>query len=103
MGGGMMAYSEPAARAVAEEVARWGGMRQTGVTLRYMMEFGARPTERNLLRSAQFLRRELPIRIARRALDLDSLPFGLSTKPAILKVTTPLLSFLSPPERMRGG
>ncbi|EAY90179.1 hypothetical protein OsI_11743 [Oryza sativa Indica Group] len=81
-----MAYSEPAARAVAEEVARWGGMRQTGVTLRYMMEFGARPTERNLLRSAQFLRRELPIRIARRALDLDSLPFGLSTKPAILKV-----------------
>uniref|UniRef100_A0A0E0D161 Protein-serine/threonine kinase n=1 Tax=Oryza meridionalis TaxID=40149 RepID=A0A0E0D161_9ORYZ len=82
----MMAYSEPAARAVAEEVARWGGMRQTGVTLRYMMEFGARPTERNLLRSAQFLRRELPIRIARRALDLDSLPFGLSTKPAILKV-----------------
>lgn len=90
-----MAYSEPAARAVAEEVARWGGMRQTGVTLRYMMEFGARPTERNLLRSAQFLRRELPIRIARRALDLDSLPFGLSTKPAILKVTTPppLFSF----------
>ncbi|XP_015689682.1 pyruvate dehydrogenase (acetyl-transferring) kinase, mitochondrial-like isoform X2 [Oryza brachyantha] len=78
--------SEPVARAVAEEVARWGGMRQTGVTLRYMMEFGARPTERNLLRSAQFLRKELPIRIARRALDLDSLPFGLSTKPAILKV-----------------
>ncbi|VAI06194.1 unnamed protein product [Triticum turgidum subsp. durum] len=78
--------SEPVARAVAEEVARWGGMRQTGVSLRYMMEFGARPTERNLLLSAQFLHKELPIRIARRALDLDSLPFGLSHKPAVLKM-----------------
>jgi pyruvate dehydrogenase kinase 2/3/4 len=77
---------EPVARAVAEEVARWGAMRQTGVSLRYMMEFGVRPTERTLLLAAQFLHKELPIRIARRALDLDSLPFGLSTKPAILKV-----------------
>jgi hypothetical protein len=44
-------------------------------------------TERTLLLAAQFLHKELPIRIARRALDLDSLPFGLSTKPAILKVS----------------
>uniref|UniRef100_A0A0D9X1Z1 Protein-serine/threonine kinase n=1 Tax=Leersia perrieri TaxID=77586 RepID=A0A0D9X1Z1_9ORYZ len=78
--------SEPVARAVAEEVGRWGSMKQTGVSLRYMMEFGSRPTERNLLLSAQFLQKELPIRIARRALELDSLPFGLSSKPAILKV-----------------
>ena len=78
--------SEPVARAVAEEVARWGAMRQTGVSLRYMMEFGARPTERTLLLAAQFLHKELPIRIARRALDLESLPFGLSNKPPILKV-----------------
>uniref|UniRef100_A0A0E0LNV1 Protein-serine/threonine kinase n=1 Tax=Oryza punctata TaxID=4537 RepID=A0A0E0LNV1_ORYPU len=78
--------SEPVARAVAEEVGRWGSMKQTGVSLRYMMEFGSRPTERNLLLSAQFLQKELPIRIARRALELESLPFGLSRKPAILKV-----------------
>uniref|UniRef100_K3ZUE4 Protein-serine/threonine kinase n=1 Tax=Setaria italica TaxID=4555 RepID=K3ZUE4_SETIT len=78
--------SEPLARAVAEEVVRWGSMKQTGVSLRYMMEFGSRPTPRNLLLSAQFLQRELPIRIARRALELESLPFGLSNKPAILKV-----------------
>ncbi|PAN15071.1 hypothetical protein GQ55_2G449100 [Panicum hallii var. hallii] len=78
--------SEPVARAVAEEVVRWGSMKQTGVSLRYMMEFGSCPTDRNLLLSAQFLQRELPIRIARRALELDSLPFGLSNKPAILKV-----------------
>jgi pyruvate dehydrogenase kinase 2/3/4 len=52
-----------------------------------MMEFGSVPTERNLLLSAQFLHKELPIRIARRALELDSLPFSLSAKPAILKVS----------------
>ncbi|KAL5223023.1 hypothetical protein ABZP36_027736 [Zizania latifolia] len=45
------------------------------------------PTERNLLLAAQFLHKELSIRIAHRAQYLDSLPFGLSTKPAILKVT----------------
>ncbi|KAK4383295.1 [Pyruvate dehydrogenase (acetyl-transferring)] kinase, mitochondrial [Sesamum angolense] len=69
-----------------EEVHRWGAMKQTGVSLRYMMEFGSRPTPRNLLISAQFLHKELPIRIARRAIELDSLPYGLSQKPAVLKV-----------------
>ncbi|GER51742.1 mitochondrial pyruvate dehydrogenase kinase [Striga asiatica] len=68
------------------EVRRWGSMKQTGVSLRYMMEFGSRPTTRNLLISAQFLHKELPIRIARRAIELDSLPCGLSLKPAVLKV-----------------
>lgn len=69
-----------------EEVQRWGAMKQTGVSLRYMMEFGSTPTLRNLLISAQFLHKELPIRIARRAIELDSLPYGLSQKPAVLKV-----------------
>jgi hypothetical protein len=73
------------------------------------MEFGSRPTQRNLLLSAQFLHKELPIRFARRALELDSLPFGLSNKPAILKVRPPpshasfsvsLLSSVSRPEFM---
>lgn len=73
-------------KGVIEEVHKWGSLKQTGVSLRYMMEFGSRPTPRNLLISAQFLHKELPIRIARRALELDSLPHGLSLKPAILKV-----------------
>lgn len=78
--------AESFSKALAEEVQRWGAMKQTGVSLRYMMEFGARPTEKNLLISAQFLHKELPIRIARRAIELASLPFGLSEKPAVLKV-----------------
>ncbi|CAI9776163.1 unnamed protein product [Fraxinus pennsylvanica] len=73
-------------KGLIEEVQKWGSMKQTGVNLRYMMEFGSRPTTRNLLISAQFLQKELPIRIARRAIELESLPYGLSHKPAVLKV-----------------
>lgn len=71
---------------LVEDVQKWGSMKQTGVSLRYMMKFGSRPTARNLLISAQFLHKELPIRIARRAIELQSLPYGLSLKPAVIKV-----------------
>lgn len=77
---------ESFSKSLMEEVHRWGCMKQTGVSLRYMMEFGSKPTEKNLLISAQFLHKELSIRIARRAIELESLPYGLSEKPAILKV-----------------
>nr|DAD38432.1 TPA_asm: hypothetical protein HUJ06_009073 [Nelumbo nucifera] len=77
---------ESFSKALIEEVHRWGCMKQTGVSLRYMMEFGSKPTEKNLLISAQFLHKELAIRIARRAIELENLPYGLSNKPAVLKV-----------------
>lgn len=73
-------------KSLIEEVQRWGCMKQTGVSLRYMMEFGSDPSDKNLLISAQFLHKELPIRIARRALELQTLPYGLSHKPAVLTV-----------------
>lgn len=78
--------AEKFSKRLMEDVHRWGGLKQTGVSLRYMMEFGAKPTERNLLISAQFLHKELAIRIARRAVELESLPYGLSEKPAVLQV-----------------
>ncbi|KAF8047346.1 hypothetical protein N665_3081s0004 [Sinapis alba] len=78
--------SEMFSKRLIEDVHKWGCMKQTGVSLRYMMEFGSTPTERNLLISAQFLHKELPIRIARRAIELETLPYGLSEKPAVLKV-----------------
>lgn len=78
--------TEAFSRALIEEVQRWGAMKQTGVSLRYMMDFGSNPSEKNLLLAAQFLHKELPIRIARRAIELESLPFGLSEKSAVLKV-----------------
>ncbi|KAI3739087.1 hypothetical protein L2E82_29478 [Cichorium intybus] len=79
-------------KSLIDELHRWGAMKQNGVSLRYMMEFGSKFSDRNLLLGAQFLHKELPIRIARRAIELESLPYGLSEKPAILKVCeNPLL------------
>ncbi|CAK9157235.1 unnamed protein product [Ilex paraguariensis] len=87
---------ESFSKGLIEEVQKWGSMKQTGVSLRYMMEFGSTPTDKNLLISAQFLHKELPIRIARRAIELQTLPYALSQKPAILKVNNSLpFSFIS--------
>nr|ABW03160.1 mitochondrial pyruvate dehydrogenase kinase isoform 2 [Pisum sativum] len=77
---------ETFSKSLIEEVHRWGCLKQTGVSLRYMMEFGSKPTDKNLLISAQFLHKELAIRIARRAIELENLPYGLSQKPAVLTV-----------------
>jgi Mitochondrial branched-chain alpha-ketoacid dehydrogenase kinase len=52
-----------------------------------MLDFGANPVERQLIMSAQFLRAELPIRLAHRVAELENLPYGLSAKPHILKVS----------------
>lgn len=77
---------ETFSKSLIEDVHKWGCLKQTGVSLRYMMEFGSEPTEKNLLISAQFLHKELAIRIARRAVELENLPYGLSQKPAVIKV-----------------
>lgn len=81
--------------AVIDQVQRWGSMKQTGVSLKYMMDFGSTPSPNTLLLSAQFLHKELPIRIARRVIDLETLPYGLSLKPAVLKVKVPPSFFFS--------
>ncbi|THG03214.1 hypothetical protein TEA_009741 [Camellia sinensis var. sinensis] len=77
---------ETYSKSLIHEVQRWGGLKQKGVSLKYMMEFGSTPTLRNLLISAQFLHKELPARIARKALELETLPYGLSLKPAQEKI-----------------
>ncbi|MED6110398.1 hypothetical protein PIB30_042498 [Stylosanthes scabra] len=68
---------------VMDEVHQWGSMKQRGVTLKYMMEFGSNPTPKSLLLSSQFLQSELPVRIARRSIELQNLPFGLSQQSAV--------------------
>lgn len=60
--------------------------KQTGVSLKYMLDFGSKPIERQLILSAQFLHNELPVRLAHRVAELENLPYGLSAKPHVLKV-----------------
>jgi hypothetical protein len=55
------------------------------------LDFGANPIERQLLLSAQFLQKELPVRLAHRVAELENLPYGLSSKPQVLKVGVDLL------------
>ncbi len=57
----------------------------SGVSLKYMLDFGANPIERQLILSAQFLHNELPVRLAHRVAELENLPFGLSAKSPVIK------------------
>eukprot|EP01116_Phalansterium_solitarium_P015281 TRINITY_DN3363_c0_g1_i4.p1 TRINITY_DN3363_c0_g1~~TRINITY_DN3363_c0_g1_i4.p1 ORF type:complete len:337 (-),score=25.80 TRINITY_DN3363_c0_g1_i4:107-1117(-) len=53
------------------------------VTLREMIEFGSDPHPQSQLLIGQFLRHELPVRLAHRVRDLKRLPFGLAETDAI--------------------
>lgn len=74
-------------RDVLEDIYRYSFMKQTGVSLKYMMDFGSYPSKRNLLLSSQFLHNELPVRLAHRVAELENLPHGLSSKAPVLKVS----------------
>ncbi|KAJ1551438.1 hypothetical protein HK405_014516, partial [Cladochytrium tenue] len=69
-----------------ERIPTYAGLPQTAVSLRQMVDFGRQPSEVTMLRAAQFLHRELPIRLARRAAELAKLPHGLSAMPAVARV-----------------
>jgi pyruvate dehydrogenase kinase 2/3/4 len=72
---------------VVDDIFSHALKKQTGVSLKYMLDFGANPIERQLILSAQFLHKELPVRLAHRVAELENLPYGLSAKSPILKVS----------------
>lgn len=47
---------------------------------------GQKPSLGTLLKAALFLEEELPIRLARRVVELENLPHGLSGMPSVIKV-----------------
>ncbi|KAJ2162090.1 [Pyruvate dehydrogenase (acetyl-transferring)] kinase isozyme 2 [Coemansia sp. RSA 552] len=71
---------------LASRIAHFARFPQTGVSLRQMVEFGQNPSQGTLLRAAQFLHDELPIRLAHRVVELDSLPDNLNQMPSVLRV-----------------
>lgn len=78
---------DSAPTAVIDDIFQSALKKQTGVTLKYMMDFGSVPLDRQLMISAQFLQKELPVRLAHRVVELENLPYGLSSKPQIREVT----------------
>jgi len=76
-------------RQLVGEVYRASFTRQTGVSLKYMMDFAtstAGHSKQQLLLSAQFLHREIPVRLAHRVAELENLPHGISSKPQVQTV-----------------
>ncbi|KDD74132.1 mitochondrial branched-chain alpha-ketoacid dehydrogenase kinase [Helicosporidium sp. ATCC 50920] len=51
-----------------------------------LLDFGSKPIERQLILSAQFLQNELPVRLAHRVAELETVPYGLSGKASVMKV-----------------
>lgn len=62
------------AKELVDEIFAHALKKQTGVSLKYMLDFGANPIERQLILSAQFLHKELPVRLAHRVAELENLP-----------------------------
>ncbi|PNH06263.1 [Pyruvate dehydrogenase (acetyl-transferring)] kinase, mitochondrial [Tetrabaena socialis] len=60
--------------------------KQTGVSLKHLLDFGTQPLERQMFLSARFLHAEIPIRLAHRLTDLNNLPRQLSEEPHVRRV-----------------
>ncbi|KAJ1565220.1 hypothetical protein HK096_003964 [Nowakowskiella sp. JEL0078] len=59
---------------------------QTSVSLKHMVNFGKLSTPTTIMFASQFMRDELPIRLAHRVVELESLPHHLSEMPSVQKV-----------------
>jgi pyruvate dehydrogenase kinase 2/3/4 len=75
-----------AAKNVSDQVSYLAQFRQRAVTLKQLFDFALDASSENLLRGARFLHKELPVRLAHRIRELDSLPFGLSEMPSVILV-----------------
>ncbi|KAJ3052172.1 hypothetical protein HK097_006766, partial [Rhizophlyctis rosea] len=71
---------------LTEAVKKYATYKPTSISLRQFVDFGHSPSTRTILRGSQFVRSELPIRLAHRVVELESLPYKLSEMPSIVRV-----------------
>lgn len=69
-----------------DTIRHYASFPATGVSLRQMVQFGEKPSTGTLFRASQFLAEELPIRLAHRVQELDTLPDGLNEMPSVKRV-----------------
>ncbi|KAK4179970.1 putative pyruvate dehydrogenase kinase [Triangularia setosa] len=69
-----------------DTIRHYASFPATGVSLRQMVQFGEKPSSGTLFRASQFLAEELPIRLAHRVQELETLPDGLNEMPSVRKV-----------------
>ncbi|KAI0137276.1 mitochondrial branched-chain alpha-ketoacid dehydrogenase kinase-domain-containing protein [Xylariales sp. AK1849] len=75
-----------ASERLMDTIRHYANFPATGVSLRQMVQFGERPSTGTLFRASQFLAEELPIRLAHRIRELNTLPDGLNEMPSVKKV-----------------
>ena len=63
-----------------------GMMLDTGLGMKRVNEGGLSQKEKTLIQIASFLKRELPVRLARRVVELQNLPEGLHAMPSVRRV-----------------
>ncbi len=68
----------PVTANISDEIGEYASQKQTPLTIRQLYEFGCAKTPETRLQAARFLHRELPVRLARMAREIESLPFGLT-------------------------
>ncbi|MFN8009280.1 MAG: PDK/BCKDK family protein kinase [Terriglobia bacterium] len=84
-----------AAKKLVEKAHYLSQFRQRAVTIEQLSEFGSIPSKEHLLVGARFLHKELPVRIAHRIRELESLPYNLSEMPSVQVVQNMYLETLS--------
>ncbi|OSX69401.1 hypothetical protein BU14_1549s0002 [Porphyra umbilicalis] len=72
--------------ALSEQLQQYARLEQTPLTLKNLYEFASSRVPGHELLSAQWLYCELPVRLARRVLELENLPYRLCSMPSVIKV-----------------
>jgi pyruvate dehydrogenase kinase 2/3/4 len=72
---------------LADEIRIYSQRRVTQLTIEELYSFGAKGTDdQRIVHAAKFLHTELPIRLARMARCLESLPYGLADVPNVQRI-----------------
>ncbi|EGF82544.1 hypothetical protein BATDEDRAFT_32923 [Batrachochytrium dendrobatidis JAM81] len=73
-------------QAMLDQIKAFSVLPQTSVSLKQMVLFGRQPSQITLLHGTQFVHHELPVRLAHRVVELESLPYELSKMSSISTV-----------------
>ncbi|KAJ1967271.1 [Pyruvate dehydrogenase (acetyl-transferring)] kinase isozyme 2 [Dispira parvispora] len=75
-----------APKQLMDKIYHFAKFPQTGVSLQQMVQFGRNPSQGVLLKASQFISEELPVRLARRVVELDNVPHELNKMPSVIRV-----------------
>ncbi|KIM25189.1 hypothetical protein M408DRAFT_331297 [Serendipita vermifera MAFF 305830] len=79
-------YSSPPHFYSNKQLELLASKRANRLSLRQLVFFGRSMTEERLIKSANYVRTELPVRIAHRIRDMQSLPFSVVTEENVAKI-----------------